>query len=135
MFEKYYPSAKRDLYAAFILRCIELCYLDGRIALVTQQSWMFLRGFAQLRALSEEKLDVYRRNKQFTGLLREISIEVLAHLGSNAFEEIGGEVVQNVMFTSKNYQPQTEMQFIAFRLVGLKSVREKMEILKGSTTY
>ena len=25
--EKYYPSGKRDLYAAFILRCIELCRL------------------------------------------------------------------------------------------------------------
>ena len=54
--EKYYPSGKRDLYAAFILRCFELCRLNGRVAMVTMQSWMFLRSFAELRAIPEEKL-------------------------------------------------------------------------------
>src|SRR6266536_3405079 len=54
--EKYYPSGKRDLYAAFILRCIELCRPSGRVAMVTMQNWMFLRGFTDLRALSEQNL-------------------------------------------------------------------------------
>jgi hypothetical protein len=31
--EKYYPAGKRDLYAAFILRCIELCRPNGRVAM------------------------------------------------------------------------------------------------------
>ena len=48
--EKYYSSGKRDFYAAFILRCIELCRPNGRIAMVTQQNWMFLQSFVELRA-------------------------------------------------------------------------------------
>ena len=55
--EKHFASGKRDLYAAFILRCLELAKPEtGRVAMVTQQSWMFLRSFADLRALDEEKL-------------------------------------------------------------------------------
>ena len=47
---KHYASGKRDLYAAFILRCRELAVEDGHVAMVTQQSWMFLRSYAELRA-------------------------------------------------------------------------------------
>src|SRR2546422_7568395 len=54
--EMHYPSGKRDLYAAFILRCIELCRPGGRVAMVTMQSWMFLSSFTELRAMPEEKL-------------------------------------------------------------------------------
>ncbi|MCZ7570454.1 MAG: BREX-1 system adenine-specific DNA-methyltransferase PglX [Ardenticatenaceae bacterium] len=68
---RHYPSGKRDLYAAFILRCLELCRPNGRVAMVTQQSWMFLRSFADLRALPEDKLAAARKKEQFTGLLRE----------------------------------------------------------------
>src|SRR5260370_36282181 len=91
--EKYYPSGKRDLYATFILRCTEMCRPDGRVAMVTMQSWMFLRSFAELRAMPEEKLGEAYKKGLFTGLLRETSIEALAHLGPKAFEEITGQVV------------------------------------------
>jgi hypothetical protein len=53
--EKYYSSGRRDLYAAFILRCLELCQFKGRVAMVTMQSWMFLRSYAELRAQSKDK--------------------------------------------------------------------------------
>ena len=127
--EKYYPSGKRDLYATFILRCIELCRHRGRVAMVTQQSWMFLRSFAELRAIPEEKLPEARKRGIFTGLLRETSIESLAHLGPNAFEEISGEVVQNTMFTLTNRPPVKEHRLITFRLVGLRSAEEKKAAL------
>src|SRR5579875_671820 len=128
--EKYYPAGKRDLYAAFILRCLELCRPGGRVAMVTMQSWMFLRSFAELRAMPEEKLREIRKPGTFTGLLRETSVEVLAHLGPNAFEEIGGEVVQSAMFAFANRRPSNEHELVAFRLVGLKSPREKAEMLQ-----
>src|SRR6266702_1908557 len=127
--EKYYSLGRRDLYAVFILRCIELCRLNGRLAMVTQQSWMFLRSFAELRAVPAEKQIGGQKKDAFTGILRKTSIEVLAHLGPNAFEEIVGEVVQCAMFTMQNREPRKEHSMVAFRLVGVKSARQKAEVL------
>ena len=123
--EKYYPAGKRDLYAAFILRCLELCRPDGRVAMVTMQSWMFLRSFAELRVMPEAKLREIRKPGTFTGLLRETSIVALAHLGPNAFEEISREVVQSAMMILTNRKPRNEHRMIAFRLTGLRSPQGK----------
>ncbi len=132
--EKNYPSGKRDLYAAFILRCLELCRPSGRVAMVTMQNWMFLRGFTDLRALSEQNLIKANNKKEFSGLLRETNIELLAHLGPNSFEEISGEVVQSVMFTLFNQKLQEDHMMMAFRLVRLRSAQEKAEQLKSGNT-
>ena len=128
--EKYYSTGKRDLSNAFILRNLELCRLDGRVAMVTQHSWMFLRNFAPLRAIPNEALLEEHKKNTFKGLLRETSIESLAHLGPNAFEEISGEVVQSAMFIIANHIPSTEHRIVAFRLVGLKNSAEKGQILQ-----
>lgn len=129
---KHYPSGKRDLYAAFILRCLELCQAGGRIAMVTMQSWMFLSSFIELRAIPEEKLVGEQSKDSFTGLLRKTNIETLAHLGANAFEEISGEVVQSVMFVARNHVVVVEHRMVVFRLVGSKNVQEKSLYLKHS---
>lgn len=123
-----YPQGKRDLYAAFILRCRELTGENGYVGMVTQQSWMFLRSFADLRALPAGKLSNARG--AFTGLLRETTIETLAHLGPRAFSEISGEVVNIVLFTLRNHPPVKEHRLAAFRLVGPKSPEEKASLLE-----
>ncbi|GAI61488.1 unnamed protein product, partial [marine sediment metagenome] len=46
-----YPQGKRDLFASFILRCIELSEENAFVGMVTQQSWMFLKSFNSLRAV------------------------------------------------------------------------------------
>ena len=128
--EKHFASGKRDLYAAFILRCLELAKPEtGRVAMVTQQSWMFLRSFADLRALDEEKL---KKATGFKGILRETSIETLAHLGPGAFGEISGEVVNIVLFTLAKKAPTDDHRLTAFRLIGPKSPEEKDKLLKQS---
>lgn len=128
---KHYKQGKHDLYAAFILRNRELAEEDGYVAMVTQQSWMFLRSFADLRALSEEKLKKAKPG-QFTGLLRETSIETLAHLGPGAFAEISGEVVNIALFTLRNALPTSDHRMTAFRLIGPKSPEEKDALLLDS---
>lgn len=127
--ERYYTSGKRDLYAAFILRCLELARPTGRVAMVTQQSWMFLSSYADLRAVPEDELTKTRERGAFTGLLRETKLETLAHLGPNAFEEISGEVVQCALFVSARRAPTPEHSLKALRLVGLKTTREKATAL------
>ncbi len=49
--ENRYRPGKRDLYAAFILRCLEMTAPSGKLAMVTQQSCMFLRSFVEMRGL------------------------------------------------------------------------------------
>ncbi|MDK2407800.1 N-6 DNA methylase [Aphanizomenon sp. PH219] len=121
---KQYLSGKRDLYAAFILRCRELAREGGRVAMVTQQSWMFQSSYADLRALEEEKINKESK-EDFTGLLRKTSIETLAHLGSNAFNEISGEVVNSVIFVFNNEVNSSKHKLTAFRLIAYKTPDEK----------
>ncbi|MGH2411694.1 MAG: Eco57I restriction-modification methylase domain-containing protein, partial [Chloroflexota bacterium] len=132
--EKHYLSGKRDLYAAFILRNLELCLPFGRVSMVTQQSWMFLSSFADLRAVPEERLPEARKHAAFTGLLRETRLETLAHLGANAFPEISGEVVQSAMFVTANARPAEAHRLTALRLVGLRSAEEKAAAMRQAAS-
>lgn len=75
--KKRYPDSKRDLCTCFIERGFTLVKPCGYSAMVTMQSWMFLGSFEALR----EKM------------LKERSIVSMAHLGTRAFDAIGGEVV------------------------------------------
>jgi hypothetical protein len=77
-----FPASKADLYAMFIERCIELVRENGMVAMITMHTWMFLSSFETLRAK----------------FLRNVWVRQLAHLGSGAFDSIGGEVVSTVAF-------------------------------------
>jgi hypothetical protein len=77
-----YRKSKGDLYAAFIERCTEMLNDGGRMAMVTQQSFMFISSFEKLRDL----------------LLQNTVIETMAHTGAHAFEEVTGEKVNTTVF-------------------------------------
>jgi hypothetical protein len=47
--EKQYPEAKRNLFAAFIKRCIELVISSGYVAMITGQSFMFVMTYEKFR--------------------------------------------------------------------------------------
>jgi len=128
--ERHFAAGKRDLYAAFILRCLQLAGDGGRVSMVTQQSWMFLRSFADLRALDDEKRK--KTPRAFGGLLRETMLEELAHLGPRAFREIGGEVVNSALFVVARTEPTPAQRLTAFRLVGPKSPDEKDALLRDA---
>ncbi|MCY2988763.1 MAG: transposase [Planctomycetota bacterium] len=101
--EKHYPEGKSDLATAFMLRCLEFCKVEaassrlnnsvadqrqdaaastkkrqdaastaGTTALVTPQNWLFLTTYTKLRAR----------------LLRDHSWNVVARLGTNAFQDM-----------------------------------------------
>ena len=46
--QKEYSSAKSDLYAAFIQRCVEWLGEQGRLGMITQQSFMFISSYEKL---------------------------------------------------------------------------------------
>jgi hypothetical protein len=151
--EQNFKAGKRDLYAAFILRNLELAVernsfrsgrtassgdpernefrstCCGRVAMVTQQAWMFLRSFAELRAVDQDQLERLPPDA-FRGLLRDATLETLAHLGPAAFGEISGEVVNTVLFTLSNTCPPADHRLTALRLIGPKSPEEKDALLR-----
>jgi hypothetical protein len=112
--EKEYKEGKRDLYAAFILRCRDFCKPDSYVGMVTQQSWMFIKSFEALRK----------------DVLEQTTVATLAHLGPRAFEEISGEVVNIVLSTLSARPPEKEHCIIAFRLVHEASPQAKDTVLK-----
>ena len=81
--QKEYPIAKTDLYSIFIERCNTYTIQSGFQAMITQQSWLSLPSFEDLRK------KVCANNQ----------IVTLAQLGAHAFDEIGGEIVSVVCFS------------------------------------
>ena len=79
--KKKYPDSKADMFAVFIEKCNKLCRQNGMQAMITQHAWMFLTSYEKLR-LNLQNYDVIN----------------MVHLGSRAFEEIAGEVVQTTSF-------------------------------------
>ncbi len=106
--EKQYKDGKNDLFAAFILRLLDLCKSGGRVGMITMQSWMFLSSFEALRKR----------------ILDEATILTMAHLGAHAFDSIGGEVTQTTAFVLANeYMPGFKGTY--YRLVDGRNEAEK----------
>lgn len=76
-----FSNARVDMFAVFIMKCIDFSKKSCFQALITQHAWMFLSSLEDLR-LHILKYDIVN----------------MAHLGARAFEEIAGEVVQTTSF-------------------------------------
>lgn len=114
-----YPSCwdrkNADLFAFFMERSLQLSLPKGLLAMITMQTWMFLSSFEKLRF----------------SLFDKSSILSMAHLGTRAFDSIGGEVVSTTAFViQKNHAPEYQGQFI--RLVDGGSESEKEHDLRAA---
>lgn len=78
----HYDRSRSDLYGVFMEVSNNLAKENGYIGMINQHGWMFLSSFSKLRA------DVVKND----------AIINMVHLGTHAFEEIGGEVVQTTTF-------------------------------------
>ncbi len=99
-----YSEAKGDLYAAFIARCARLAGPLGKVAMVTQQSFMFISSYEELRKK----------------LRSTVAIETMAHLGPRAFPNITGEKVNTTAFVFRrepDARRREENVGVYFRLV------------------
>ncbi len=115
---KEYPAAKRDLFACFIVRALELAKDDGCAALVTMHSWMFLSSYQRFRVK----------------LLQETSLKTMAHLGARAFGAISGEVVQTTAFVlEKKYKAGHKP--VVHRLVEGKEQDKEQALREGRNRF
>lgn len=77
----YKASAKYDLYSTFIYRCHDFALRNGFVSMITMHNFMFAPSFLEMR---DE--------------IKHWSWVNMVHLGSRAFSEISGEVVQTVAY-------------------------------------
>lgn len=82
---KNYPNSKSDLFAVYMEVAINRSKIEGFISIINQQSWMFLSSYSQLREDYLKKSVIYN----------------MLHLGSKAFEENVGTIVQTTAFVSR----------------------------------
>lgn len=111
--KKEYPISSSDLFSMFIERTLTLIVRYGQVALITMQSWMFLSSYKDLRSY----------------ILYESTIISMLHLGSKAFDSIGGEVVSTTAFVLEN---NTNRDFYGsyLRLIEGGSEEEKKQSLR-----
>lgn len=77
-----YPDSKSDLFSVFMEVANRFVLMNGKISLVTMNSWMFLSSYEGLRKK----------------ILSDYTIQSINHLGMEAFDGIIGKVVQTVAY-------------------------------------
>ena len=105
-----YESGKADLFSVFMLWGMDALQHNGKMGMINMQSWMFLSSFDQIREL-------FIDNYHFDSLL---------HLGPRTFDELSGEVVQNVAFISAKHKSNSEGYY--YRLFEGKNCAEKEQM-------
>lgn len=108
-----YEVGRFDLFSTFMLLAIDRLGDNGKYGMINMHSWMFLSSFEKLRR----------------SLLDNYHIDSLLHLGPRTFDELSGEVVQNVAFiisntNYSNFDSQNNVG-IYFRLVVGKDCKDK----------
>ena len=112
-----YPNSESDTMTAFMECSIRLSEENGKIAMINMHSWMFNTTYRQLR----------------TYILENVQIDNMLHLGTRAFEEIGGEVVQSTSFVLAKHLPSVADYF---RLVdGIDSKSKEQMFLNRENCY
>ena len=111
---KHYKRSSTDLCTMFIERAASLAQRRGAIGMITMHAWMFLDSYRELRPW----------------MLSAMSIDSMAHLGTRAFDSIGGEVVQTTAFTITNATSDVDRVGIYLRLVDGRNEAEKDLVLR-----
>lgn len=115
---KEFPDSSGNLFALFMERGLKATVKAGMLAMINMQAWMFLSSFAALRSK----------------LLHQHTLLTMAHLGQNAFDSIGGDVVSTTAFVFARSKLQ-KMTAEFLRLVNGDGEAEKEQqfaIGKGS---
>lgn len=117
---EHYKEGKADMFAVFMMVCMDRLKDGGRMGMINMQSWMFLSSFESLREL----------------FLNEYTLSSMLHLGSRTFDELSGEVVQNTAFVFEKSVPTIETVGAYYRLIDGKNCNDKERIfLNGESLF
>lgn len=105
--KRHYTLGKADLFSVFMLLAANMLKNNAKYGMINMQSWMFLSSYEALRK----------------SLLSDYQIDSLLHLGPRTFDELSGEVVQNVSFVLSKCVVSS--RGVYFRLVDGKCCADK----------
>lgn len=106
----HYSQGKKNLFSVFMLVSANLLLQKGKYSMINGQAWMFLSSFKNLR----------------NNIITQQYIDNLLQLGPHTFDELSGEVVQNVSFVITKEKTSTNATY--FRLVNGRNCCEKEKI-------
>lgn len=106
---RFYADSKNDLANVFLERCFDFGDENASINVVMPQFWLNLVGF----------------KKQREYLIKNREVDFIVNLGVGAFDGIGGEVVNVILFQASNKNPNQESTFSA---IDVKDVGRGAEI-------
>ncbi|HRE91035.1 MAG TPA: Eco57I restriction-modification methylase domain-containing protein, partial [Myxococcota bacterium] len=89
--ERTYPLGKADLFAAFLLRGLELAKEGGVSAMLTMRNWMFIKQYAELRK----------------HVLKTFDMRSLGDFAVGAFDEVPNDVLSVVVSVIHHASPRT----------------------------
>jgi hypothetical protein len=113
--ELHYPLGKADLYAAFMLRGLELAKPGGLSTMLTMRNWMFIKQYSGLRE----------------NLLNLFSLRLIHDLSSGAFEEISAaQVVVSVASSMFQRLASASSPALALKVFDDKNVTSTGEVLR-----
>lgn len=107
-----YEEGKADLFSTFMILAINRLSYKGKAGMINQDSWLLKTSFQQLRRK----------------MLNTETIDSLLHLGARTFDEMSGEVLQNVSFIITHKKPINNTKGTYFRLLNGLSCNEKKEL-------
>lgn len=106
-----FTDGKNDLYSCFIILAGRLTKEFGSYSLISQHSWWFISSYKNLRK------DILQSNLFMDAL----------HLGSGAFKEISGQVVQSCAFVIKKARINNEYVINFHSLVESKNKQDSFQ--------
>jgi len=114
-----YSKNSQDLFSSMMASALNFTKNNGQIGQITPHSWMFLTTYLEFRE------QIYNW----------FHIDTLVHLGTDAFEELKGEVVQTVTCVFRK-SSNLNLNSICKRLVEVESSEEKrLGFFKNNYTY
>ena len=112
---EYAPEAKADLATMFISRTFQWLAKGGSLAVVSPQNWLFLTSFKKLRER----------------LLRDESWNIVARLGSNAFQDMNWWAATTTLLAWTKGTPAESHVILGIDVSTDKQQQAKAAMLRG----
>ena len=107
---KNYPNSKNDLFSIFMDVAYDKLFPNAKYGMINMQAWMYNTYFRK-----------HREN-----LLKTQQLDNVLHLGPHTFDELPGEIVQNVAFVITKHEPMNPGVY--FRLVSGSNCNAKEKL-------
>ena len=110
-----YSSSKSDLFSVFMDVAYNKLFPDAKYGMINMQAWMY---------------NTYYKDHRET-LLRDQQIDSLIHLGPHTFDELSGEIVQNVAFIITRHIPIHSASYYRLTSGGNCAEKERLFLEKS----